>query len=278
MTSVEALYARQDALTDPGPLRALYDDLPAEPAGLRELVSTLITHVSLASQYGVPTDTPMPRETQAVADRLRATQFAYAGSLRAPRPADKRTFGTCRDYALLLCSMLRQRAIPARVRCGFASYFKPGPYEDHWICEYWLLDDARWARADAQLDELHSKQLNIAFDCADLPGDVFLTAGEAWRRVRSGAAAPDDFGHDTARGLWFLRVNLHRDALAMINRQMSAWDTWRSAPAQSKMLGETELRTCDALADALLAAQRDIESLPALERLVQASAMPPWST
>jgi hypothetical protein len=109
-----------------------------------------------------------------------------------------------------------------------------------------------------------------------MPEEVFLTAGEAWRRVRSGAAAPNDFGHDTARGLWFLRVNLHRDALAMINRQMSAWDTWRSAPAQSKMLGEAELRACDELADALLAAQRDIDGVPILETLARASAVPPW--
>lgn len=276
MTSVEALYVRQDALTDPGRLRALYDELPAEPAALRELVSSLITHVSWASQYGVSSNTPMPRETQAVADRLRAIQSTFAGPLLALRSADKRTFGTCRDYALLLCSMLRQRAIPARVRCGFASYFKPGPYEDHWICEYWLADDARWARADAQLDGLHCEQLNVAFDCADMPDEVFLTAGEAWCRVRSGAALPDDFGHDAARGLWFLRVNLHRDALAMINRQTSAWDTWRSATAQSKVLGEADLRACDALADALLAAQRDVEGFPALETSAQASAVPPW--
>lgn len=278
MTSLEALYARQDTLTDPGPLGVLYDDLPADPSALRTIVSSLIAHVSWAAQYGIPPDTPMPRDTQAVAGRLHAIQSASAGSLCAPRPADKRTFGTCRDYALLLCSMLRQREIPARVRCGFANYFKPGPYEDHWICEYWRANDARWARADAQLDELHCAQLNIAFDCVDMPGETFLTAGEAWRRVRSGAATPDDFGHDAARGLWFLRVNLHRDALAMINRQMSAWDSWRSATAQNKMLGEAELRVCDELADALLAAQRSADALPALRAMAEASGRPPWPT
>lgn len=277
MTTVEALYARQDALTDPGPLRVLYDDLPAEPAALRTLVSSLIAHVSWAVQYGIPPDTPMPRDTQAVADRLHAIQSAFAGSLCAPRPADKRTFGTCRDYALLLCSMLRQRAIPARVRCGFANYFRPGPYEDHWICEYWLANEARWARADAQLDALHCEQLTIAFDCADMPAEAFLTAGEAWRRVRDGVA-PDNFGHDAARGLWFLRVNLHRDALATINRQISVWDSWRSATAQSKQLGEAELHACDVLAGALLAAQDSAVALPALRAMAEAGDRPPWPT
>lgn len=276
MTSAQAFYTQQDALTDPGALRALYDDLPADPSALRVLVSELIAHVSWAAQYGIPPDTPMPRETQAVADRLGAVQSAFAGSLCALRPAERRTFGTCRDYALLLCSMLRQRSVPARVRCGFASYFKPGPYEDHWICEHWLTDEARWVRADAQLDKLHCEQLNIAFDCADMPAEAFLTSGEAWHRVRSGAALPDDFGHDAARGLWFLRVNLHRDALAMINRQTSAWDTWRSADAQSTQLDDAELLDCDALAKALLAAQRNGEGLPVLERLARASDVPPW--
>jgi hypothetical protein len=278
VTSVEAYYARQDALTDPGPLRALYDDLPADPAALRTLVSSLIAHVSWAAQYGIPPDAPMPRETQAVADRLRAIQSAFAGSLQGPRPVDKRTFGTCRDYALLFCSMLRQRAIPARVRCGFANYFKPGPYEDHWVCEYWLVDEVRWARADAQLDALHREQLNITFDCADMPKGAFLTAGEAWRLVRSGAAVSGDFGHDVARGLWFLRVNLHRDGLAMVNRQTSAWDSWRNATAQNKQLGDAELRACDVLAEALLAAQSSAVTLPALRALAEASDSPPWPT
>jgi len=39
--------ANQDRYTDPGELAGLYDDLPDAPAELREIVSQLISHVSL---------------------------------------------------------------------------------------------------------------------------------------------------------------------------------------------------------------------------------------
>jgi hypothetical protein len=118
-------YAEQDAGTSPGQYADLYDDLPRDPSQLREIVSHLIIHVSQAASYDVPPDTPMSRDTLPVADRLKLTQVLSSGSLMKMRAADKRSFGTCRDYALLLCSMCRHQSIPARVRCGFATYFTP---------------------------------------------------------------------------------------------------------------------------------------------------------
>ena len=38
-----------------------------------------------------------------------------------------------------------------------------------------------------------------------------------------GLAEPRNFGHGDARGWWFLRVDLHRDLLALANRQISPW-------------------------------------------------------
>nr|WP_246715041.1 hypothetical protein [Rhizobium sp. BK196] len=34
----------------------------------------------------------------------------------------------------MLCAFLRNKGIPARVRCGFASYFS-AEWEHHWLCE-----------------------------------------------------------------------------------------------------------------------------------------------
>ena len=250
-SNISVLYARQDALTDPGVHSALYDDLPVDPSALREVVSQLITHVSWAARYGIPPNTAMSRDTKPVAERLKLIQSIYAGSLSAQRPPDKRTFGTCRDYSLMMCSMLRHRSIPARVRCGFATYFNWGPYEDHWICEYWSSEKTRWVRVDAQLDQLHRDQLAIKFNCADLPSGAFLSAGRAWTLARSGAAATSDFGHGDANGLWFLRVNLNRDLLSLTNQQMSAWDTWRDATGPGKTVSDAEASDGDQLADAI---------------------------
>jgi Transglutaminase-like superfamily len=263
-------------LTNPGVLAGLYDDLPGDPSALRDIVSQLIIHVSWAARYGIPSDVPMPRDTQSIADRLGLIQSIFAGSLSAQRPPDKRTFGTCRDYSLMLCSMLRQRSIPARVRCGFATYFSWAPYEDHWICEYWSSEEKRWIRADAQLDQVHRDQLAIKFNCADLPSGVFLTGGRAWGLARSGGAAIDDFGHGDAKGLWFLRVNLHRDLLALTNQHMSAWDTWRNATAHSKSLNDAETASGDHLANAIEAVECAADGITKLRQMAANSQVPPW--
>ena len=272
---VPELYLRQDALTDPGPHADLFDGLPQSPSALRELVSHLIVHVAWATSYGIAPETAMPRETLPVAERLALTRSVDRASLTALRPPTRRTFGTCRDYALMLTAMLRQRAIPARVRCGFATYFTSAPYEDHWICEYWSAAQPRWVRADPQIDEHLRGKLNIAFDCADLPPDVFLPAGQAWQLARSGKLDADMFGHGSDRGWWFLRVNVHRDLLALVNRQTSTWDGWRSSTAANKQLSPATFAAVDRIAAACVGADTAGQT-SALQELAEASQTPPW--
>ena len=268
-------YARQDALTDPGTLSGLFDGLPEDPAALRELVSRLIVHVGWAANYGIPPDTPMPRETLPVTRRLALTQSAFRAPLTLPRSPAQRTFGTCRDYSLMLTAMLRQRAIPARVRCGFATYFTSAPYEDHWICEYWSAAQARWVRADAQIDERLREQLVITFDCADLPKQSFLAAGQAWQLARSGSVDADIFAHGNDRGWWFLRVNVHRDLLALTNQQTSAWDGWRGSTAENKQLTLSAFAAVDRIADACGAVDSP-DQVGILQELAAANQTPPW--
>ncbi|MCA2211786.1 transglutaminase-like domain-containing protein [Wangella sp. NEAU-J3] len=44
---------------------------------------------------------------------------------------------TCRHFAVLACALLRHRGIPARARCGFATYFQPGKGLDHTSGDGW---------------------------------------------------------------------------------------------------------------------------------------------
>src|SRR5262245_26932415 len=101
--AIPQLYAVHDALTDPGGYACLYDDLTANPAALQDVVSRLMIHVSWADKYDIPPDTAMQRDTLPVAERLRQIQLADAGALTVVRPPPRRTFGTCRDFALLFC-------------------------------------------------------------------------------------------------------------------------------------------------------------------------------
>jgi hypothetical protein len=149
----------------------------------------------------------------------------------------------------MLCSFLREKSVPARIRCGFARYFGTGRYEDHWVCEYWCGARQRWAFADAQLDDELSAYLSITFSADDLPPAEFLTSAIAWRAVRSGEASADHFGHGTATGDWFLCVNLARDLLALNGEEVSDWDDWRNVPQADRYLDNSAVLQCDSLAE-----------------------------
>jgi hypothetical protein len=235
-----AYYRAHGPLTEPGEHAGAFAGLPADLPAHCRFVQGIVLHADWASAYGV-TDAGLSRETLPVAERMKLAKNIL--------PANK-TPGTCRDFALMLCSILRQRGTPARVRCGFATYFTANPFEDHWVCEYWRSGDRRWALADAQLDELQRRHLNIDFDTADLPSGKFLNAGQAWSMWRAGKADAMAFGHGEARGAWFLRVNLMRDQLALQKREISDWDAWRSLSDRDKVLSAEALAECDQIAAA----------------------------
>jgi len=125
---------------------------------------------------------------------------------------------------VLLAAVLRYQGVPARARCGFGTYFTPGRYEDHWVCEYWNAAQSRWVLVDAQLDERMIDVLKPDFDPLDTPRDRFIVGGKAWQLCRSGAADPDDFGIFDMHGLEFVRGDLLRDFLAFNKIEILPWD------------------------------------------------------
>lgn len=211
-----------------------------------EVVQGVLIHSGALEKYGL-TDTPgESRETLPVEARLADVHARWAGPLTDSRPASARSVGTCRDFALLICAIMRCHAIPARVRCGFASYFTEAQWEDHWVCEVRIGD--RWQRIDAQLDAIHRDWLRIAFDILDLPREVFMTADEAWRSARASKLSPETLGHGDARGLWFAYVNLVRDRLALADCLSSDWDGWRAVASESQSLSPESIALGDQLA------------------------------
>lgn len=176
----------------------------------------------------------------------------------------------------MLCAFLRQKSIPARVRCGFAPYFERGRNEDHWVCEYWKAQASRWAIADAQLDDEHRAHLQIQFDTLDLPEDRFVLSGDAWQRCRSGIAAAASFGHGSATGAWFLRVNLARDLLSLGKREVSDWDTWRAAPVESHDVDLAASAWCDKVAALLSEVDRHLSEIRTPPQSWDARLRPFW--
>ena len=200
--------------------------LPAEPARLPEIVGGLVLHPLFAAPGGQPPEPTL--RSDAGHPRRHTRQEQPAARPRPGRP-DKRVNGTCRNYALLACAILRRHAIPARLRKGFADYFTPDFWEDHWVCEYH--DGSAWRLLDAELSAEVRDRFGIAFDPADVPRDRFLAAGSAWRALRRGEHDPARFGVSAfgLSGLWFPAGSLLRDLAALGREEMMAWDYWGPA-------------------------------------------------
>jgi hypothetical protein len=77
------------------------------------------------------------------------------------------------------------------------------------------------------------------------------------------------FGHGTVTGLFFARVNLARDLLALAKIETSAWDTWRVACEPGRALDDKVRHSRDSLAAASALCAADLA--PSL-------CSPPWQT
>jgi hypothetical protein len=169
---------------------------------------------------------------------------------------------TCRDFALLAVSALRERGIPARLRVGYASYFNPRYWEDHWVCEYRLGEaNSSWAILDAQLGPLARQGFRIAFDVAEVPDTGWRCAASVWRAVRSGQLNPDICGLPFAgiAGEWWIGASVIRDAAVLAGIECLPWDYWGLGRAffDTRKVRPEQAHDIDLLADAIEPAPHD---------------------
>ncbi len=223
-----AYFAAPGPLTDLGAHAARVRELPESLHELCRVVQGLVVHPFLAGLYGLAPQALRPAELElrpasAMVDRIFALD---PRPLAEPRPPERRVYGNCRHFTVLLSALLRARGVPVRARCGFGAYFAPASFEDHWVAEVWDAPRRAWHLVDAQLDAIQRKAMGVRFDPLDVPHAQFLVAGDAWQRCRSGAADPERFGILDLRGLWFVRGNLVRDLAARAKRELLPWDGW----------------------------------------------------
>jgi hypothetical protein len=147
--------------------------------------------------------------------------------LTSPRPTDSKVAGCCRDHSLFVVGVLRQRGIPARNRVGFAGYFTAGFHHDHVIVEYW--NGSRWIRTDPELDRAST------FDARDMPRGPqapFITAAEAWVRIREGDLAADRCGvfpGSELSGRAFVARYVVFETAHRYGDELLLWDGWGDA-------------------------------------------------
>jgi len=252
-------YAHHSPITDPGVNEILLRWLPKEVSVLCQMVQGVMIHPFEAHRYEVRLRRERLRELQLrrVAWMLTAIWElgGHHGLFRSALP-ECRLVGNCRDYAAMLCAILRNQGTPARVRCGFARYFEPGFFTDHVVCEYWKADEDRWALADAQLDLVLRKAYRVTFDIADLPREQFILAGQAWQQYRAGEIDPARFGLSATgpRGLAFIRTGLLRDVAALNKVELLTQDAWDiNGPENEQGMAEADLALLDRVAALSLA-------------------------
>lgn len=254
-------YLKQTPYSDPGDsgdlgLRVDTGTLPRHPGQLASVVRDLIIHRGEGGRFGHVIPEQRLRddaESRYVGELLRILRARSDRPLTEPRPPEERFVGTCRDFALLHCSLLRATGTPARIRCGFATYFDEGFHADHWVTEY-LAPDGSLRLADPQVHHGY----DVPFDPVDVPGDAFLRAVEAWRMCREGRADPESFGvRDlngieglTYTGLWFVRADVRRDLAALNGVEVLPWDDWGRAVLDDGSLTGEDLAVIDAVAAA----------------------------
>jgi Transglutaminase-like superfamily len=222
-------YAAAGPMTDLAGVPAdQFDGLPTDPVGLCRTVPGLVVHEMWAHAYGfdVPESRLRDLQSRSAVEMIDVIRRLDAGALSAARPPERRMVGNCRHFSTLSAALLRHAGIPARARCGFATYFEPGKYVDHWVTEYWHAGERRWVRIDAQLDEVQRAALNPDFDTEDLPPGPFVPAGEAWQLCRTGRADPETFGIFEFWGLWFVQANVVRELAALNKMELLPWDVW----------------------------------------------------
>jgi len=239
-------YRQHSALTDPGSMRHLFSGLPPDAGALAEVVGGVMVHRDCTRRFGFAL--PEERRDEANARHVEAI-LSYLGTLDERRP-EERFAGTCRDFTVLLCAMLRAAGVPARARAGFAGYFVDGFFDDHWVVEAW--DGERgWHLVDAQLAGVPTgTYTDLDVDPLDVSRDAFLVGGQAWQECRDGRRTLDSIGTSAAglTGLWEVQGNVVRDLANLNHVETLPWDAWGLIPIHYDQLDPDDIDLLDRVA------------------------------
>lgn len=221
-------YQKPGPMSQLGSMQDMVSPIETSIERIVEAVQNCLLHQHWSKAYGITLtqqqiEEPYIRDVESKLNWLRAKGYK---SVYDPHPTKDHMIGICRDFSLLAVALCQAADIPARARCGFATYLETKKYIDHWVLEYWNQQQQRWIIVDAQLDQLQQDDLKIDFDPLDVPTDRFIIAPTAWLNCRQGFEDPSLFGIFKWWGYDYLRCNLLLDANALCQKTMQPWDYW----------------------------------------------------
>jgi hypothetical protein len=222
-----------DFYATPGRFTAL-DDATLGRADARaavDIVQGLLVYDVVAKPfYGVDLS---PEQADAIHERdsealLALARVVDAHPLDQARPPEKRVGARCHSFSRMTVALLRAAGVPARARCGFGSYFRPGWYEDHWVAERWDAGTEQWQMVDAQLDGAWCRTIGFDGDPFAITPTQFVTAGHAWQAWRRGSLDAGRCGLSAIdeHGPHWIAGNLRLDLASLNKVEMLPWDVW----------------------------------------------------
>jgi excinuclease ABC subunit A len=232
--TIREYYTQQSAITHPRAYAYLYEGLPSGTGELCSVIQGCMVHLGMLEHFNLQLSEERRQEIflRSMPQRLARIVTLNASPLTTARPAEKRVAGLCRDYGVMLASILRHQGIAARERVGFAEYFgcwkRHGYRCDHRITEYWNAEQSRWILVDPQIDDLQRERFELEIDALDLnTGTEFYLAGEVWLKCRRGDADPNEYGDSpTDRGMAPIRYALLHDFDALNKVELVGMDAW----------------------------------------------------
>jgi len=262
-----AYHRIHSANSDPGAHRARYERLPDDLPSLCRVVQNVLLHMFWVGEktYGIT------YEQLKAAGRKICVEFSYTTAeerlthivalddrpLAEPRDVAHRSVGCCRDYALMLASILRHKGIPARVRTGVALYFVAPEgrlIEDHYITEHWNAAERRWQLSDPQIDDVQRPAIVEGIDTIDLPRDQFLTGRELVEGLRADSI-PETVGFPPGNaGFTYGRNKLFADFVGLTGRELPVHAWWGLGEPRSVEPGD------EALMDRMIEILRGIDA------------------
>lgn len=231
-------------------------NLSSDVKVLTQIIQGNLMHDGFYKHYGLKHQSGLYHYMEDLLDQIKRID---SNPITVPRNPNKQVQVCCRDYAVLLTSLLREKEIPARARCGFVRFDKNDKHwYDHWICEYWSDKHACWKKVDVQLNPHVRQTWNIKYDPYNVPDDVFQVAGKSWLAWRERKVDASMFVIDDLNGSWLIRGNLLRDFAALNNIEIEPhmmrvnlglnWNSWRLLSVEDNALSSNDWILLDKIA------------------------------
>lgn len=177
------------------------------------------------------------------------------------RATENKIVVTCRYVSVIMSAILKAKGIPCRSRAGFAPYLDDNKNFDHWINQYWNIEENRWVTFD--VDGFFNDE-DLGFNQFDIPKSKFHWAANTWLDIRNGKVDGKYFVYADSLGTNSLKAvirSIFYDFHALMNNEISYKFQPSYIDEKFEALTENDLMEIDELAKLMLEPDKNFYKL-----------------